>query len=416
MIEIHPVLKYNLTKCPNCKGDLMPQQLHWQGVHTCTKSKCCVCKKVYLADLPINQSSVLYRILGIESGKIFDKDSKEVTKQSPWFNDKLTTILNPVIKDVVINIEVRNNFDKVIILNTVDFVYGHSLLLLMNLQRLINQLKDSDIGIIVIVQPMMKWLIPDENIAEIWTVNLKFDELSNYYPSVSEQINKELNRFKNCYISNGYVLPTNEKIEIESFTKVSPFSFVNKIEKTRITYIWREDPGRLWIRNIYLLKGMQRLGFTKILLPFHLVRIKLFLYLLHKKLKGNSYQLTLAGLGSYGKFDSYVEDKRIQGFSEKEERESCQVYAESELVIGVHGSSMLLPSGHAGMTVSMMPSKRWGNFAEDILSTCEDSRLASFQQRIIPLNISVFETIDICVDMIKGRDYFIKKFIHPEGL
>jgi hypothetical protein len=164
------------------------------------------------------------------------------------------------------------------------------------------------------------------------------------------------------------------------------------------------------------LKGMQKLGFPKILLPFHLIRIKLFFYLLHKKLKGNNYQLTLAGLGKYGNFTSYVEDKRIQGFSEKEERDTCQVYAESELVIGVHGSSMLLPSGHAGMTVSMMPSKRWGNFAEDILSTCNDARLASFQQRIIPLNLSLFDTIDICIDMLKGRDYFIEKFIHPEEL
>ena len=398
-----------------CSSDL-PEKIHWQGVHTCTKSKCYVCEKVYLADLPINQSSVLYRILEIDSGKIFDEDSKDVTKQSPWFNDKLITILHPVIKDVVVNIEIRSSFEKVVILNTVDFVYGHSLLLLMNLQRLINQLKNSHVGIIVIIQPMMKWLIPDENIAEIWTVNLKFNELSNYYPSVSNQINRELKRFKNCYLSNGYVLPTNEKIEIESFTKVPPFSFVNKIERPRITYIWREDPGRLWIRNIYLLKGMQKIGFTKILLPFHLFRIKFFFYLLRKKLKGSPYQLTLAGLGRYGNFANYIEDKRIQGFSEKEERDTCQVYAESELVIGVHGSSMLLPSGHSGMTVSMMPSKRWGNFAEDILNTCDDARLASFQQRIIPLNLSIFETIDICIDMLIGRDYFIKKFIHSNDL
>jgi hypothetical protein len=88
------------------------------------------------------------------------------------------------------------------------------------------------------------------------------------------------------------------------------------------------------------------------------------------------------------------------------------VYAESELVIGVHGSSMILPSAHAGMVISMMPSRRWGNFAEDLIYTESDVRLASFQRRIIPLNLFILDTVDICVDMLKGRTYFIKKFIH----
>jgi hypothetical protein len=68
------------------------------------------------------------------------------------------------------------------------------------------------------------------------------------------------------------------------------------------------------------------------------------------------------------------------------------------------------------MTVSLMPSKRWGNFAEDILFTEKDVRLASFQRRIVPLNLSVFEIRDIIADMVRGRKPFIQKFIHTEDL
>jgi len=51
---------------------------------------------------------------------------------------------------------------------------------------------------------------------------------------------------------------------------------------------------------------------------------------------------------------------------------------------------MLLPSAHAGMTVSLMPSKRWGNFAEDILFTEKDVRLA-----FIPAANSTTKSLDI---------------------
>jgi hypothetical protein len=43
-------------------------------------------------------------------------------------------------------------------------------------------------------------------------------------------------------------------------------------------------------------------------------------------------------------------------------------------------------------------------------------RLASFQRRIVPLNMCIFDLIDIISDMISGRDYFLKKFIHSDEL
>ncbi len=77
---------------------------------------------------------------------------------------------------------------------------------------------------------------------------------------------------------------------------------------------------------------------------------------------------------------------------------------------------MLLPSAHSGMSVSLMPSKRWGNYAEDILFNEKDVRLACFQKRIVPLNICIFDLRDIVCDMITGREYFIKKFMHSDDL
>ena len=116
-----------------------------------------------------------------------------------------------------------------LILNTLDFIYGHSFLFLLNLQRIIRIEKDK--GIIVIVQPMLKWLIPKNDIAEIWTVKLGFKEFNNYYPDLSVKINSELERFQKVWLSKGHLLPTNENIDIEKFTGVKPYNFLNSPSK-----------------------------------------------------------------------------------------------------------------------------------------------------------------------------------------
>jgi hypothetical protein len=261
----------------------------------------------------------------------------------------------------------------------------------------------------------MKWLIPSEGIAEVWTVKLGFSKLYHYYPELSNKINFEINKFKNVYLSAGYVIPTNENIKIENFTKIKPYDFSTPPKEPRVTFIWREDPGRVMVRCIYLVKFFQKIGFKRILLPLQYIKIIILFYLLKKKL-GSNYQFTVSGLGSYGKMPSFIHDKRVENFNGNTESELCKLYAESALVFGVHGSSMLLPSAHAGMTISLMPSKRWGNYQEDILLVEEDPRLALFQKRILPLNLSIFDIRDIIIDMICSRNYFVKKFMHLDDL
>jgi hypothetical protein len=173
-----------------------------------------------------------------------------------------------------------------------------------------------------------------------------------------------------------------------------------------------KDPDRLWIRNILILKIFKKLGLSYLLFPFHLRRVNLFMNQLRRK-TGGRFLYTVAGVGKSGRLKSFLNDARILHFGEVNEKMLCSLYAESELVIGIHGSGMLLPSAHAGMAISLMPSKRWANFIEDILFTESDVRLSSFQRRVVPSNISISDLSDIAADMVKSRDYFIKKFMHP---
>jgi hypothetical protein len=258
---------------------------------------------------------------------------------------------------------------------------------------------------------MLRWLIPDNGIAEIWTVKLGFKDFNYFHKDLSDKLNSEIERFNEVWLSRAHILPSNENIHIEEFSGIKPYDFLLKPASPRITFIWREDPDRLWIRNIYLLKVFKKMRISFLLFPFHYLRVVRFFMILKKKL-GDKYSLSIAGLNKTGRMPSYVADHRISRFNEENEKMLCKIYSESELVIGVHGSSMILPSLHSGMVVSLMPSKRWGNFAEDVFFTETDVRLAAFQRRIVPLNLNMRDLTDIVSDMLEGRESFIRKFIH----
>ena len=409
MIQIKPYISQDYL-C-NCGGEYSFSELIWQGLHIGAKLICKDCRKVRINSLEVNQSGIETYVYYPDSKLVCDREGNAVPDN--WFSKKLKSIATPVTLDVDFKVEKLHKYENILILNTLDYVYGHSLLYLLNLQRIIES--ETELGIIVIIQPMLRWLIPLKNIAEIWTVNLGFRDFNNYYRDLTEKINSELARFNKVMLSKAHVIPTNENINIQTFTGIQPYNFLNEPASPSITFIWREDADRLWIRNIYLLKGLKKAGLGKLLLPFQYLRVNYLFRHLRRKFK-KKFTYSVAGLGDYGNFPSFIRDLRVKRFTEDSEKMLCRIYSESTLVIGIHGSGMLLPSAHAGMTVSLMPSKRWGNFAEDILFTEKDVRLASFQRRIVPLNLSIFDIRDIVVDMVEGRKPFMKKFIHSEDL
>jgi hypothetical protein len=409
MIPIKP-FTHDHYSC-DCGSEYCYSGLLWQGLHVCAKYICNSCKRTRIDSLQNNQSGIEPYIFYPESGLVQNPHGEIIPDN--WYSRKLKAIAKPIPDPIEMEVEIREKCDRVIILNTLDYIYGHSLLFLLNLQRLIEH--RNGLGIILIVQPMLKWLVPVKGIAEIWTVKLGFQDFNRFYQDLSDKINSQFYRFKEVILSKGHVVPTDRNILIENYTGVRPYNFSESPAYPKITFIWREDPGRLWVRNIFLHKGLKKLGIGKVFLPFHYMRVLLFFHLLKKRI-GGKYIYTIAGLGTFGKWAKFIEDHRVNSFDDESEKRMCTIYAQSILAIGIHGSSMLLPSAHAGMSISMMPSRRWGNYAEDILFNEDDIRLAFFQKRIVPLNMSIFDLRDIACEMIIGRDAFIKKFIHSDEL
>ena len=110
------------------------------------------------------------------------------------------------------------------------------------------------------------------------------------------------------------------------------------------------------------------------------------------------------------KFPTWIEDCRVKNFDAETEQKTCQIYADSRLVIGVHGSNMLLPSAHAGMTIDILPEDRLGNFAQDILYQETDPRFASFRYRYLSFQTDPAELAKIGLSMLLDYRLFSQTY------
>ena len=386
MIEIKPNISHR-SSCPYCQLSLKPDKVIWQGMHTCVKSTCIQCNVDIIDDLKVGHAVNYSYQLDVLQGKFWGRKNEEDWLGRPL----LESLQNPKYEEVKISKEVFKKCSRVVILNCIDFLYGHCLLKLLNAQRHLEY--NADYGLIIIIQNFLRWMVPD-GIAELWIVDIPLKNAHFYYPNLDRFIWEESNRFDEIYVSKADSHPS--QFSVTEFTRVPTYKF-NR-ENFRITFIWRED--RIWC-NLLLRRAFRKLGLYDFALLLQNWRVRSLFNQL--RLKIPSARFAIAGLGKKTAFPAWIEDLRVDKFDEKVERELCQLYSNSTLVIGVHGSSMLLPSGHAGMTIDLMlngKEERWHNFAQDILYQETDPRLAAFRYRYVSFETSTAECARIASSMI----------------
>src|SRR3989344_1391569 len=374
MIRIKPVIEQN-SVCPYCSVPMDNRDVLWHGIHVCVISVCGKCGSEITSDLKVGHAMSNPYQPDVKKGRLFGKDPA-----LSWFgNPLLNSLRNPLSDhDVGFRVERIKRCTKAIILNCIDFLYGHTLLKLLNAE---SHLKGSlDAGLVVLVPGYLRWLVPD-GVAEVWTVDMPLSKAQNYYPVLDRRIKRECERFYEVFVSSAHSHP--KDFDITLFTRTSRHDFGSK--RYRITFIWRED--RPWLAENLILRAARGFNLMGLLLFWQNLKVRRLFSLLRKSFPDAVF--TVAGLGKRTSFPAWIQDKRVGRFTEESEREACGGYSESRLVIGVHGSNMLLPSAHAGMTMDLMPESRWANFAQDVLYQEHDSRLSSFVYRYLPANIKV---------------------------
>lgn len=388
---IYPQVRARLLPCPRCGGTATARRLFWQGIHICAESVCQSCWTELVADLPVGHSISYPCIVDLERGTVHGPGAGI----DWWGGAFLESLLHPQLDDSPrVEIQRRRPASHVLLLNCLDFLYGHALLKLLNAE--VHRPDQDRRELVVVVPECLAWMVPI-CAAEVWAVGGSLKGMREYSPALRRVLESQLSRFTSVALSSAFPHPA--EFDISHFTGFQPH---RQLEATdRISFIWRED--RLWRQPAWChSRLLRRFRPAALFLAWQNRAItRLF-----DALRG-IYPLarfSVLGLGRSTCFPDWIDDQRVESFTRATEVAHCRAYSESRLVIGVHGSNLLLPSAHAWATLDLMPDERWNNMTEDILYQEPDPRLAAWRYRFVSTDVEPMEAAKVAHEQLSGLE------------
>lgn len=384
--------------CPGCGRMLEVRGFHVPGMRCLARLECPPCRRRFYGDLPSGHGLLYPMLLDAGSGEVFEPG------EGRWFADALRESYRDRRTDPVpLQVEVLRPAQEVLLLDCLDGVYGHALLKLLSTQVHLD--RHPGLGLLVLVPRFLRWMVPD-GAAEIWTVDLPLRSGAQWNEWLAARIAGRLEGRK-AWLSLAVCLPHARDVAIERFTGVAPFAARgwDDVRRPAVTFVVREDrrwgddpvhpvgPGRV------LRAAAGRLGLGRSAAAREVRRVVRF----GERLRRAWPELDLAvgGVGAPGGLPGWIADLRVPRPSAEDERTACRRYAASHLAIGVHGSSMLLPSAHAGATLGIAWSPHLGNAFQDLLVREREPRLALFRHRLLPAAVTAEELADTADSMLR---------------
>jgi len=410
------------------------------GMWTMADMRCDKCTQSFWGDLPVGHALYAPLILEQTSGDVF---SRTVGLDIPLRD----SYANPSSEKVAFTVEEFRLAKKPVLLNCLDFLYGHSLLKLLNAQGVMDAHPYLDL--IVLVPPMLRWMVPD-GVAAIWTIALPLRRGTEWNTWIGAEISRRITPYQEAWISVAY--PHHPCCDISRFTKQRPFprnEWPLRLNSPRITFVWREESSRMWVRSnrfswhwnvlkeqlhrcirntetstkedgvaklsanheVHYLQRLMRIYFKlrritltrweiwrqrqQMIRTFRLIRQKF-----------PAARFSVVGFAKPESLPHWIEDLRVSRMDNATERIWCLAYADSHVVIGTHGSNMILPTAHAGSAIILMPADRWGVFLQDTLVDAMDPRDALFHYRSLPCSVAPEDVANNVVFLLNHQPYF----------
>lgn len=405
--------------CPHCEIALNSEGWHMPGMRPLAKLSCSACGRTFFGDLPSGNALTSPTLLDTKSEDVFQFEST-----SDWFAEWLQDSYADRTDDKYdYTVTHEQPLEQPAFLNCIDALYGHSLLKLLNTQWFVEK---TNYDIIVIVQQNLEWLVPD-GVAAVITVDIPFSDGYAWDDGIARGMKTLVDDMQSVSLCSARPHPHPSMFEISNYTGVEPFPLDESTsEPPTITYVWRDDRfwSRLpswtviddWLGNRLPVdahrtgparragKAVDRLGNE---LQFQKVQR------LESHLRSTFPQMDfgVAGIAKPGGFSDHITDLRIPTPDVTDEQRLCERYAASDVVVGVHGSNMLLPSAHARSTVELLPNRRWGNFLQDILVRDTDPYRALFNTRVLPVGTAPSDLAASIRSIVRSREDFDKAML-----
>jgi hypothetical protein len=216
-----------------------------------------------------------------------------------------------------------------------------------------------------------------------------------------------------------FVQTDDKDYDIEDYTGVKPFpleEWNRRLEKPTVTFIWRSD--RFWkdmlprlIDNRYSRKLFPKL-IASVKKRLQLRWVMKFAEALREKVPNLDF--AVAGMDDMDvKFPSWIKDFRFPKHTDEAAIRACERYAESHLVVGCNGSSLVLPSCHAGSVIDIVPMNHWAVSAGSFSFRCTSHGDTQFRYILLPPEITVDRLVLISISMMRDRSLIELHTSHP---
>lgn len=391
------------SKCPKCSFENEGfTTYYFIGPHILGYGKCYNCEIFYHHNWPIGHGAD-FPIAFSENGV-----AQYSEKSYQWMVKPLVKAVKTELQlDVPIKQIVRRDIKHALLLNCLDTCYGHVIWKLFNTTFYQNIPRHQ--GVIVMIPENCKWMVPD-HVAEIWTVDLSLEFFNFQLKDLNSFIDRQLDAYDKFHILPVFTHIDHQIVDSYQFFRTSPFQLEEFSSKqTQITFIWRED--RVWLPTkleawANLVVSRLALNWLKPLLLYRQLRImKKVGKAVKKALPEVGFKVT--GLGTWGKFPPEYEDLRTLKTTEELEIKWCDTYADSHLVIGIHGSNMLIPTALASGFIEMLPRHKIPFVSEDILMQ-HPARYQTFLGRHLSMSTSVQDISGHIISMVIDFPYLYK--------
>lgn len=373
------------------------------GVHNTVAARCEPCGRRFEQELPVNCGLFYPGLLDSHTGKRCDD-----LPFSNWFLGGLVNAFQTKqASEVPFEVEAMRPLSrpKLAILSTLDHCYGHSLFELFNAQHYLGR---EDTDVVVLVQRPLRWLVPD-GAAQVWTTGLPFSRAGGWNTWLAERIREEVRGRDNVYLCRAFVQADSNDFDIERFTRIPPFPLDEwdaRLKRPTVTFIWR--PDRFWNR---LVPRVVDNRFTRKVAdrPLRDLQLELqrqWIIRLAKRLRTAipTLDFAVAGMDEQRfRFPSWIADLRHPTHSDESARAMCRRYADSHLVIGCNGSSLLMPSALAGATINLVPGDQWAVSAGTFPFRITDIGDTHFRYVMLPSESSIERVAGVAVSIMRDR-------------
>jgi FkbM family methyltransferase len=374
-----------MGSCPRCGSPLEVADLHLAGWRSLVRGSCGGCGGRFVQDLPVGFGLLHPASLDLDTGETLAAPGSE------WFSAPLRGYWGqPDGNPVAVRVSRDREIDHITILNCLDVVDGHELLKLLNAGREL----DSGTDLAVLVSSWLADAVP-AGVAEVWSVDASPRRLRAWLLDLETWIDSQLGRFQSARLSPAFPHPHSSTYELVDFTrKLRPESVGNP------SVVMSLGDERLWgrtaraqLRNIdglcrRLARRFPNAGFVAV------------------------------GAGSAARLPSAVIDRRSADPDAADERAWLALAAAADLVVGIHGPNLLLPSSLARMTVELVPRGSYGNALDATLLSDGDPLETLWRRRLIYgdaalARVTAQRVAEVAAAMLAGENRFRTVMLGP---